>query len=63
MVLSKILILTYTFELDYSYVVSEINSNKKLKSFMDPAIQSLIRESINALKSVLCPAHDSDIRS
>ena len=30
----KILILADTFELDYSYVVSEINSNKKLKSFM-----------------------------
>lgn len=31
----KILILGYTFERDYSYVISEINANKSLKSFME----------------------------
>ena len=31
----KILILSDSFELDYSYVISEIQTNKKLKSFMD----------------------------
>lgn len=31
----KILILSDTFELDYSYVISEIQTNKKLKSFME----------------------------
>lgn len=31
----KILVLSDTFELDCSYVISEINTNKKLKSFME----------------------------
>ena len=43
----KILILADTFELDYSYVVSEINSNKKLKSFMElgtiPEIENIYK--------------------
>ncbi|MDP2845395.1 MAG: hypothetical protein Q8N79_04885 [Candidatus Methanoperedens sp.] len=43
----KILILADTFELDYSYVVSEIKSNKKLKSFMEletiPEIENIYK--------------------
>ncbi len=43
----KILILSDTFELDYSYVISEIQANKKLKSFMElknvPEIEYLYR--------------------
>ncbi len=31
----KILVLGDTFELDYSYVISEIHANKKLKNFME----------------------------
>lgn len=31
----KILVLSDTFELDYSYVISEIQTNKSLKSFME----------------------------
>jgi hypothetical protein len=31
----KILVLSDTFELDYSYVISEIQTNEKLKSFME----------------------------
>jgi len=43
----KILILADTFELDYSYVVSEINSNNKLKRFMElvtiPEIENIYK--------------------
>ncbi len=43
----KILIIADTFELDYSYVVSEINTNNKLKRFMElktnPEIESFYK--------------------